>query len=239
MNKSILIGTICSLIFGVVSYVASNNLVVSIVVAIITLLYFLILIRKRYYLYQKKIDAFHECFHFINNFIISLSIKGSVSSSYESSINMCSEELISINYSIKDMNENEKLLYLKRVFKFNLYQLFVDIVDMWCEEGGDILEMTRHLTNELREQEEYISFAEIENKKRLLEFSILWLFSIVILFILRFALNEFYSTICNQFFYPFAIGGFFLIILLSIELITRKIADVEIKGWNNDEKAKK
>lgn len=237
MNKSVLIGVVLSLVFGLVAYVASNSIFVSLTVLLLTLIYFVIVIRKRFSQYEKRIADFYECFHFINNFIVSLSIKASVSSSYESTIKTCSEEIINIDYSIKGMTDNEKLIYLKRIFKFDFYQLFVDIVDMWCEEGGNILEMSNYLTNELREQEEYLSFVTIENKKKLVEFSVLWLFSLLILFILRFALNDFYSSICNQSFYPFAIGGFFLVILLSIELITREISNLQIGGNKYDKEA--
>lgn len=233
-NKCILLGIILGGIFGLICYIACNNIYASLFVLIITILEFAIIIRKRFCNHERKMNRFHESYHFINNFIVSLSVKGSIKASLENAILGGSESFKDEIECIHKLSDMEKLLYLKKYFHFHTYQLFIDILLLWIDEGGDILEMTGYLTNLLRNDEEYVSYAKQENSKVLSEFSILWMFSLAILFSLRFVLNEFYSSILKQTLYPFLIAIVFIFLLGSIELLTRRICNIEIKGWNDE-----
>lgn len=236
MSKTNVVGILLSIIFAGITYVATANIIVSAVVLVLTLLEFLIFINKRFKEYNLKISRFRECFHFINNFIVSLSIKGSIMASLENVTNAGSDALLEELDGVHELSETEKVQYLKRYFPFSSYQLFLDILLLWLDEGGDILEMSSYLTNNLRSEEEYISFCEKTNKKTMFEFAILWLFTLVILFALRFVLNNFYDLFTKQLFYPIGIGMIFVLALLSIEILTRKMTDIDIKGWNNERK---
>jgi len=236
MNKVSLIGILISFACGLVAYISSNNMYVGIGVLICLLFYFIFVINKRFARFFHKIQRFHECYHFINNFIVSLSIKGSIPSSLENASYGGSDEFLEEFDMMSNMKEEEKILYLKKYFPFHSYQLFSDIVLLWCDEGGDILSMSNHLSNQLREEEDYIAFCEKENKKRVVEFSILWIFALGILFSLRFVLKDFYSTITKQLFYPIAIAGIFLLVAFSIELITKQMINVQIKGFEDERK---
>ncbi len=231
-NKVLLLGILLSFVFGFVCYVVSENLIVSIAVCILTILHFSLFIYKRIKQYEKKLFRYNESYYFINNFIVSLSIKGSIQSSLENAILGGSENFKDEIECVHDLNDIEKILYLKKYFHFRSYQLFVDVIFLWMDEGGNILEMTSYLTNLLRNEEEYISYSKQQNKRVLTEFSILWAFSLGILFSLRFVLNEFYSMIVKQTIFPIMIGALFLFVIFSNELIVRKICNVQIKGWN-------
>ena len=183
-------------------------------------------------LVEKKIFRYDEAYYFINNFIVSLSIKGSIQASLEHAILGGTENFKNEIDCIHDLNDIEKILYLKKYFHFKSYQLFVDIIFLWMDEGGNILQMTSYLANLLRNEEEYISFAKQQNKHVLAEFLVLWAFSLGILFSLRFVLHEFYSMVLNQVYYPILVGLVFLFVLVSIEIFTRRICNIQIKGWN-------
>ena len=236
MNKTTFLGFSVALVFGVVAFTSTSNVILTLSVFAITSLYFLFIVSKRFNQNQIKLSRFHECYHFINNFIVSLSIKGSVQASFENATYVISDSFRDVLDSIKEMNDFEKLQYLKKYFIFHSYYLFTDLVTLWTDEGGDILEMTTHLCNKLRQEEEYISFCESQNKKHIIEFSILWFITLTILFVLRFVLKDFYSIITKQLFFPISIGFLFLLILCSIDLATRKMTKIEIKGWKNERK---
>lgn len=236
MTRTNLVGILLSIVFGFITWVATGNIIVSVVVLVLTLLEFIIFINKRFKNYDLKISRFRECYHFVNNFIVSLSIKGSIVSSLENVTNAASDTLLDVLDGVKDMNENEKIMYLKRYFPFYSYQLFLDVILLWLEEGGDILEMSQYLITNLRSEEEYISYCEKSNKKTLFEFSILWAFTLVILFVLRFVLSTFYELFTKQLLFTIGIGMIFVLALLSIEIMTRKMVDVEIKGWSDERK---
>jgi hypothetical protein len=236
MNKSFLIGSILSIIFAFICYFATENIFVSVAVFGLTLLFFGLIIQRRFNKYFKMIKRFHNCYYFINNFIVSLSVKESISGAFLSASESLGQDFKEEQEGIQDLTENEKILYLKRFFPFHLYSLFTDIIVLWCEQGGDILAMSNYLCNECRETEEYIIFCQSENRKIVVEFSLLWAFSLLILSILRLVLADFYHSITQQAFYPYAVLGIFIILLLSVELLTKRMTKIDIRGWNYGEK---
>ena len=234
MNKVVSVGICLGFLFGLISYVSTNSIIVGLIILTLTILYFVFVLKKRFDSYESKLSLFYECYHFINNFIVSLSIKGSILSSIENATLGASEDFKDEMEGIEKLNENEKLIYLKKYFQFSSYQLFVDVVLMWCEEGGNILKMSNFLLNNLRIEEEYLSYSEQENKKKLVEFGVLWAFSLAILVALRFALAQFFDLISKTFLYPIGVCFLFFFLLLSIEFLTRRMTKVEIKGWENE-----
>ena len=231
-NRVLIAGIFLSIIFGFMSYVVCNNWIASIVICGLSILHFSILIYRRIKEYDEKLFRCNESYYFINNFIVSLSIKGSIQASLEHAILGGSDDFKDEIDCVHDLSDIEKILYLKKYFHFKSYQLFVDIIFLWMDEGGNILEMTGYLTNLLRNEEEYISFSKLQNKRVLTEFCVLWAFSLGILFSLRFVLHEFYSMILKQDIYPLLVGSVFLFVMFSIELLSRRICNIQIKGWN-------
>ena len=230
MSKSVLIGIILSIIFAFICYFATENIFVSFAVFALTLFYFVLVIQRRFNKYFKMIKKFHSCYYFINNFIVSLSVKESINGAFISASESLGQDFKDEQEGIQDLTENEKILYLKRFFPFHLYFLFTDIIVLWCEQGGDILTMSNYLSNECRETEEYIIFCQSENRKIVVEFSLLWTFSLLILSILRLVLADFYHSITQQAFYPYAVLCIFLILLFSIESLTKRMTKIDIRG---------
>ncbi len=236
MNSSLIILIFVSLVVGVASYVALNNIFITIGIIAVYLLVSILLFVPQIKRYQIKVRKFHECYHFINNFVISLSIKKSIAGSLESTVNSMPNEFIEIYEGLENMNDKEKLQYFSTYFSFYVYQLFLQIVDLWEESGGDILVMSKFLINEVRHNEEYISKCETIISHKYTEIGILWLFCIAIVVILRFSLNDFYLKIQSQPFYIIAISCLFLFILINIYLLIQKGIKLQIRGYNENEK---
>ena len=236
MNSFLLIGIFLSIILGLSSFVASNNFIVGIVILLLCILYFLFFANKMFKKYQTKIKRFHQCYHFINSFITSLSVNASLTSAYDSAVQNISLESFNEIENIDSLKDIDKLEHLGKYFRFNVYSLFLDLIHIYEEQGGDILKMSHYLLNELRLVEEYLSESEIITKKKLIEFIILWILTIGIMVFLRFVLSYFFDMITKHIFYPIGIGVICLFCLLSIHLAITRITKIEIKGWNDDEK---
>ena len=157
MNSVLTIGIIISVILGITSFVASNNYIIAIVVLLLSILYFLFVAKPMLRKYETKIKRFDECYHFINTFIVSLSIKGSITASYESSIQVMSDSFVSSIENIETFSEQDKLDHINKYFRFHVFSLFVDLINIYQEQGGNILEMSHYLLEETRLIEEYIS----------------------------------------------------------------------------------
>ncbi len=236
MNQIITIEIVISLIFGVASFVATNNYIVGIICFVLTILYFLIVARALFKKYLVKINRFRECYHFINNFIVSLSIKGTISSAYDSTVSSMPDTFINSIENIESFSQKDKLEHLGKYFKFHVFSLFIDLVNLYQEQGGNILDMSHYLLEETRQIEEYITMSTLIGRKRVVEFAILWMLTISIMVFMRFALSQFFETITKQLFYPIGIGAIILFALLSIHIAISKMCKLKIKGWNDNEK---
>ena len=126
MNSVLTIGIIISIVLGISSFVASNNYIIAAVVLAISILYFLFIAKPLLRKYETKIKRFDECYHFINTFIVSLSIKGTVSSAYESSLQVMPESFISSIENIEAFSQEDKLEHINKYFRFHVFSLLVD-----------------------------------------------------------------------------------------------------------------
>ena len=236
MNSVLTIGIIISVILGVTGFVASNNYIICIVIMISFILYFLFIARPIMRKYETKIKRFDECYHFINTFVVSLSIKGSVTSAYESSMQVMSEDFISSIENIDTFSQKDKLDHINKYFRFHVFSLFVDLINIYEEQGGNILEMSHYLLEETRFIEEYISSSKSITKKKMVEFAILWLLTLGIMVFMRFALSQFFDVIAKQIFYPIGILFICLFCLLSIHIAICKMTRLQIRVWDDAEK---
>ena len=152
----LLVGIVVSIAFAGICFIATQNIISSFLIFTAFLVFFIFVARRQINKTQQKIHRYHECFQFINTYIISLNVKGSLSSALQSAYEVSDADTKEIIDSIKELTEEEKLTYLNKYFKFDLYRLFVDTIFLWKEEGGDILKMSRYLVEQVRLKEEYL-----------------------------------------------------------------------------------
>ena len=130
--------------------------------------------------------------------------------------------------------QDPKRSWLRCLFRW--YQLFLQILAVWQDEGGDIIAMSKYLTSEIRNNEEYLSKCETLTKRKYFEIGVLWMLCLAILIFLRFALKDFYTKIKGQLVFIISITLLAIFILFSIYLLVRKATSVAIKGDNKNEK---
>lgn len=236
MNQVVIIGTVISVILGVSGFLASGNIIVGVVSLVLPFLYFILFARKSIYKYEVKISRFKECYHFINNFVVSLSIKNSVSSALESTIEAMPSKEFAFSENIDLFSVKEKIQYFSNYFRFHVYSLFIDLINLYEEQGGNILDMSRYLLEETRQVEDYIFRSQNIARKKIVEFAILWFLTLAIMVVMRFALSQFFSTISKQIFFPIGIGLIILFALVSIHIAITKMCHLKIKGWDDNEK---
>lgn len=232
----LLTGILLSLVFAGLLFLATENIFSSLFIFLLSLAFFVFVVRRRIDKYREKTRRYHQCYQFINTYLISLSIKGSLAAARESSYGTADQITKELVDSIKELDEEEKLSYLCKYFKFDLYHLFLDTVFLWNEQGGDILAMSQYLVNQVRLKEEYILHCESVHRSKVIEFSVLWGITLVILVSLRFALSQFYTHISHALFFQIAIVVLFLFILLSIYILVSRLTNITLEGWKEDEK---
>ena len=232
----IALGIIVSFVFAGVTFIASQNIFSSLIILAVYTAFFVLIARRQINKNEQKIHRYHQCFQFINSYLISLNVKGSLNAAMESSYETADEGTKEIIDSIKELSEQEKLSYLTKYFKFDLYHLFVDTVSLWSEQGGDILKMSHHLVDQVRLKEEYLLTCESLNKSKTVEFIVLWAIALVILAALRFALSQFFDRISKTIVYQVAVIVVILFALFSIYILILRITNVNLEGWKDEEK---
>ncbi len=230
------LGIIVSFVFAGVTFIASQNIFSSLIILAVYTAFFVLIARRQINKNEQKIHRYHQCFQFINSYLISLNVKGSLNAAMESSYETADEGTKEIIDSIKELSEQEKLSYLTKYFKFDLYHLFVDTVSLWSEQGGDILKMSHHLVDQVRLKEEYLLTCESLNKSKTVEFVVLWAIALVILAALRFALSQFFDRISKTIIYQVAVVVVILFALFSIYILILRITNVNLEGWKDEEK---
>ena len=232
----IALGIIVSFVFAGVTFIASQNIFSSLIILAVYTAFFVLIARRQINKNEQKIHRYHQCFQFINSYLISLNVKGSLNAAMESSYETADEGTKEIIDSIKELSEQEKLSYLTKYFTFDLYHLFVDTVSLWSEQGGDILKMSHHLVDQVRLKEEYLLTCESLNKSKTVEFVVLWAIALVILAALRFALSQFFDRISKTIVYQVAVIVVILFALFSIYILILRITNVNLEGWKDEEK---
>lgn len=232
----IALGIIVSFVFAGVTFIASQNIFSSLLILAVYTAFFVLIARRQINKNEQKIHRYHQCFQFINSYLISLNVKGSLNAAMESSYETADEGTKEIIDSIKELSEQEKLSYLTKYFKFDLYHLFVDTVSLWSEQGGDILKMSHHLVDQVRLKEEYLLTCESLNKSKTVEFVVLWAIALVILAALRFALSQFFDRISKTIVYQVAVIVVIIFALFSIYILILRITNVNLEGWKDEEK---
>lgn len=230
----IIVGVVVSFVLAGISYIACQNLISTLSIFLITNTFFVFIVKRQMDKTQLKIHRYHQCFQFINSFIVSLNIKGSMSAAMESAYETADESTREILDSINEMNEEEKVSYLQKYFKFDLYRLFVDTISLWNEQGGDILQMSRYLVDQVRLKEQYLITCQSLHKSKTIEFVVLWAITLSILAALRFSLSQFFSYINKTIIYQVAVVITMLFTLFSIYILVQRITKLNLEGWNDE-----
>ena len=232
----VLVGILVSLVFAGITFIATQNFLSTILIFIIYNAFFLFVARRLLKKNQQKIHRYHQFYQFINTFVISLNVKGSLNAALSSAYETSDSGTKEIMDSITEFNEEEKISYLSKYFKFDLYNLFVDTIKLWNEEGGDILKMSRYLIDQARYKEEYLLNCQSLNKSKTIEFVVLWVIALAILTALRFALSQFFSYVIKTLFYQIAVPVLLLFVLFSIFLLLMRISNINLEGWRDEQK---
>ena len=236
-NKLLWLFIFGSLIIALVFYLASDNYFVAIGILLIYVLVGIFVFSPMLVRYAKVIERYHECYHFVNNFIIALSIKKAIGAALENTVYSMGNDFQEMISKLENMDDSQKLRYLQgSYFPFHTYQLFIHVIELYQEEGGDILQMSKYLIADARNAEEYINLTNSISGRKYIEITVLWMISLAILVILRFSLSEFYKAIKSQLFFQYALIGIAVFVLVTYLILFSKGTSINLKGYDKHEK---
>ena len=218
-----------SLVISITGYISTNILYVSLAIFLVYLLYYFLLIRRKIKHYYDRINRIHSCYHFINSFTITLSVKESFEDAYTNGLRLEDKNIEEEISQIENMPIIDRIKYLRRYFNLGIYRMFVNVVSLYQEQGGNILNLSDGLLRECTRVEKSLSESVSIGNKHLVEFIILWFLSFLVLVFLRFSLAQFYFQMISSRMIIAMICGFYLLCLLSIHLFMMKYVKISIK----------
>ena len=229
MKKIDLIFIISSLLISFSAYLATMQIFIPLGIFTIYILYYFLLIRKKIAQYLHKSEVVHSCYHFINSFLITISVKESLEEAYQNGLRVAPKSLLEETEEIENMTIMERINFLRSYFNLAIYKMFLNVINLHQEQGGNILTISDSLIRECTRVEKTLNEATAIGNRHLVEFAVLWLLSFFILIFLRFAISQFYSQMISSFIMIAFISGFYLIFLVSVHLFLINFTSISIK----------
>ena len=229
MKKLDIVFVIISLLIALTSYFATNLIYIPIGVFAIYLIYYFVLVRKRIKRYLNKTEVIHSCYNFINSFVISLSVKDSLEEAYQNGLRLAPKTMLEETNEIENKTIIERLVFLRQYFNLAIYKMFLNIVNLYQDQGGNILTLSDSLMKECTRVEKSMQESASISNKHLVEFAILWLLSIFILVFLRFALSDFYLKMLSSVIFVVLVTIYYLLFLVASFLFILKYVNLVIK----------
>lgn len=229
MKKIDLVFIFLGIFLGILCYISAKNYIFSLVILVLFVADYFVLMRKKFTHYFSLIERVHTSYHFINSFIISLSVKDSLEEAYQNGIRINNARL---NDETKELNEMvvlDRVKYLYGYFNLSIYKVFLNVIDLYQDQGGNILNMADNLLRECTRTEKTLSDTLSIGYKHLTEFIILWLMSFAILLFMRFSIEEFYMMMLKSPFVAPLLFVFFIICIGSINLFVNSFTNLTIK----------
>ncbi len=216
MKTSFIVCLVISLVCAFASFFASDSIIFALGVALIFILVLSLSVIPMVEKFKTRERKRHECFHFINTFVTTLSVSESIDLAYASSIQGQGSELTSLSQSISELSTIEKIEYLASYFDSPIYRMFLSTLSIYQDQGGDIIRLSNELLAELTRIEETENDVISINRKNLIQFGLLWSMSLAITVFLRFGLSNFYDVLKTSVTFLSCLAAFFVLMLGSI-----------------------
>ena len=229
MKKLDITFLIIGLFLGWLSYFAIDKILFSVIIFAIFLFDYFFFIRKRFVNFYSQIERVHTAYHFINSFIITLSVKESYDDAFTNASRINNKKLNDETENLTNLTTCDKVKYLRGYFNLSIYKMFLNILDLYQDQGGNILNMSDNLISECTRTEKTLTETVNIGRKHLIEFIILWIMSFGILFVLKFSIKSFYNMMLNNALIPPMLLGYFLLSILSVHLFINSYTNLTIK----------
>lgn len=224
-----------SLLLGALGYVASGNFYVAVIIAVIYFIYGILYVKRKIQRHAKMMNSAHECQQFINSYLLSMSIRNSHSDAFLNATINAGGTLKEELKHIEHLAVREQIDYLNKYFRFDVYYMFLNILTLFEEQGGDILTMAETLIQEVNRMEEaMIGVSAIINRK-IVEFVVLWTITLGIIVFMRFGMGQFYQQLLNATLVIIMTSSLFILLLISLHLAINEFMNSPILEGNHHE----
>ncbi|GEM_PF-1124926 len=216
MKISVFHFSLMATIFTALAYITSGNIYLATIIGSLYWGYFIGYLPKKLHAFFSWHQREQEGFRFINVFIIALSVKKTTSGAFEAVMGQISESLKQEIVEANTIDSFQILEYLRTYFPFSLYEMFITIIDLQTNQGGEILSMATLLLATIRRMETDYQEKMLIAKRKLTDFIVLWAMTIVVLLFARFGISSLFETMLASPMFIIGIGVFYMFLLYAI-----------------------
>ena len=218
MNMMFLASIVISVVCAGACYLSTLNIFLSLLVLAAYAVALIGVLSPLLRLYSIRMRKSHECYRFVNSFLISLSATCSLERAFLSAGEGSTGKLRTTMESVASMEAYEKTRFLGLYFESDLYAMFLSVLELYSEQGGDVLKLSASLLEEVNRVEESNRKLEKTGIRNAFQYILLWAMSLGILVFLRFGLGNYFDAIRKSAIYLICISVFFFFMLGSILL---------------------
>ena len=218
MKKQWIYAFLGSAFIGFAAYLSSGLWYVGLMVGLLSFVLALYYVIPCVIRFSEKSRKRHECYLFIHGYLVTLSVCMSLDKAFEAGAASLGKEFHSLDQTLATMNPREKTEYLVSYFESDLYRLFLSILHLYMERGGDVLKLSAELTAEASRLEETEQAYEKSALRKGFTFFFLWAMALVIVVFIRFGLSSFFASLHTSLTYILANAFFYAFFLFSAVL---------------------
>ncbi len=230
MKNNYLIYILVSFLFGFIFWISTTQLFISVVIALIFLFYFILRTERLIKKEKHKQDKIHLAYNLINNVVTSISVYQNATNGIEKVFETLDLSRFNEIGDLSQMSGSEKLKYLSTFFNLPIYEAFLNVIQLYEDNGGNILDMSEYVLNEIKQIEVSVVSLNKYNRSKMISIGSIWAFALIVPIFIRFALTDFFSSLANSVVYIVGIVIIFGLILFTIEFISIRIKNQRIKG---------
>lgn len=215
MKKSWVYAFIVSALIGGTAFLSSGHYLIGIAVGLCCFVAALGYVLPVCSEFARKSRKRHECYLFIHGYLITLSVCMSLDKAFEVATQSMGKEFHVLDETLSSMQARERTEYLVAYFESDIYKMFLSILHLYLDRGGDVLKLSSELTAESARIEETEQSYEKQAVRKGVSFFFLWLMAIVIVVFLRFGLSSFFASMQQSPLYLGALALFYLFFVAS------------------------
>ena len=235
-RNDLLVSLAIALLLGLSAYWGSDAWYFGVAVGLACLAVALAYVMPASREYAQKCRKRHECYLFVHGYLVTLSVSISLEKAFESASKNLGPEFHELDATLETMQAKEKTEYLVTYFGSDVYRMFLSVLQLYLDRGGDVLKLSSELTAEAsREEETEQSYQKMALRKAF-GFGFLWLMSLAILMFLRLGLNTFFTAVRHSLPYLLSLGAFYLFFIGSVAWYAHAYTGVPL--WKKRRKAK-
>lgn len=196
--------------------IIADIILVTLTTTVTLILWIYAFVSQARFKYQDQLRSL--CFYFMNQFILTLSVKTSIASTLTELYPSLHPRIQRALDDDEGLPAMDTLQRLQVMFDFPLYSIFLHMIQIHIHHGGSIIDMTDMLLSRARREEIEWNDKRLTIKKRLGQLGLLWFLNVIMVLFVRFGLSDVFQIVFPTIIFKLMIVVFTIVFALSIFL---------------------